>query len=773
MEKELKVQVVCVTYNHKDYIGEALDSFLMQKTNFKFEVLVGDNGSTDGTSEIVAEYAQKYPDIIKHFRREPNIGCLENFMDLCDRVTAPYAAFCDGDDYWVDENKLQTQYDFMEANADVNICCHKTKIQADESWSLYEHYLKQKEPFVIPQENRAPAEKKLTVANVINEWPHTSSFFIRWDKKVKIPENLKKDGIMGDMPLVFLYLGEGHLYVINKIMSFYRRHKNGVFYSNVSQTDFFLQTKLEYFKVFTTIIEYFKDNYHSAHIACLEARLLREIENYINAIVKEDRWDLLIKLKEEYPDVYWEAKRLIREYRARLTFLKCLGRKNVDLLKDAKVLKRYIKPYLSLIRRNRKTAKSIEKAFYKGVGFVAYWLFALVPKKKNLWVFSGFKKMAYMDNSKYFYEYCVQNHPEIQAVWLTKNAEVKKHLQENKMPVYRMNSFKGFWTMIRANLAFSDHFKMSDYSPRYGWNARTKLVQLWHGSGLKDMRARGDTIPNTTVPGARLSSDIIIDKQKDSLLVKIRKSVKYIFLAPFRELYEQYYAILCPSDFFVEMFAGSWKTPEKSHIKCGFPRNDILCKKVVNDKRKIIYAPTYRWKPVNEVKIIDNFIEALPRLNAFLEKSDSEFVLRLHPHTWRNYETKIESALRKYPRITRDHDKDVYAVLNTYSILITDYSSIICDFMLTNNRVIHFPFDYEDLTPDELSFNLPYFENCAGPVAYTWDDLIKEMGACFDGPNKYEDDYVRMREKYFASPYGGANSSERLVSILKQDLAIK
>lgn len=65
----------------------------MQKTNFGYEVLVGDDSSTDGTSEIVAEYAKKYPDIIKHIKRSSNIGALENFMDICDRVTSKYAHF--------------------------------------------------------------------------------------------------------------------------------------------------------------------------------------------------------------------------------------------------------------------------------------------------------------------------------------------------------------------------------------------------------------------------------------------------------------------------------------------------------------------------------------------------------------------------------------------------------------------------------------------------------------------------------------------------------
>ena len=345
-KKEIKVQVVCVTYNQKEYIKEALDSFIMQKTNFGYEVLVGDDGSTDGTSEIVAEYAKKYPDIIKHIKRSSNIGALENFMDICDRVTSKYAAFCDGDDFWTNENKLQKQYDFMESNNDVNICAHKTKIQADKEWSLYDYYAKQ--DFIQPNEDNIPSKNRLILSDIVYEWPHTSSLFIRWNN-IEIPANLKTDGFIGDMPMILLHMGQGHLYILNEVMSVYRRGVSGVFNNKISMDDHFLNTRLEYFKILTTCIDYYIKHYDSFCINKLQGRLWTEAKNYANAIIGNDRWDLLTSLEKQYPEVYQMTKNLFYGFNIRLNQVNILGKENADLLNNRKILK-ILNPFISFIR---------------------------------------------------------------------------------------------------------------------------------------------------------------------------------------------------------------------------------------------------------------------------------------------------------------------------------------------------------------------------------------------------------------------------------------
>lgn len=124
--KDILVSVVCLSYNHEKYIRDALDGFVMQKTNFGFEVIIHDDASTDNTIVIIKEYAEKYPDIIKPiFEKEnqyskPGGDILGKTIMACQ---GKYLAFCEGDDYWIDPNKLQKQVDYLEEHPECSLCC--------------------------------------------------------------------------------------------------------------------------------------------------------------------------------------------------------------------------------------------------------------------------------------------------------------------------------------------------------------------------------------------------------------------------------------------------------------------------------------------------------------------------------------------------------------------------------------------------------------------------------------------------------------------------
>lgn len=134
-----KVSVIVVTYQHANFIKTCLDGILMQKTNFDFEILLGEDASTDGTREICIEYAEKYPDRIKLFlhKRENNINILGptgrfNFIYNFFCAKGKYIALCEGDDYWTDPKKLQKQVDFLEEKSNYSFCFHTiTKVDVN------------------------------------------------------------------------------------------------------------------------------------------------------------------------------------------------------------------------------------------------------------------------------------------------------------------------------------------------------------------------------------------------------------------------------------------------------------------------------------------------------------------------------------------------------------------------------------------------------------------------------------------------------------------
>lgn len=129
---EPKVSVHIITYQHINYICEAIDSVLMQETDFPFEIIIGDDESTDGTREICIEYAEKYPDKIRLFlhKRENNIAIMGNRSHVFQytfnsfQLRGDYVAVCSGDDYWTDPLKLQKQCKFLEENAGYSYCYH-------------------------------------------------------------------------------------------------------------------------------------------------------------------------------------------------------------------------------------------------------------------------------------------------------------------------------------------------------------------------------------------------------------------------------------------------------------------------------------------------------------------------------------------------------------------------------------------------------------------------------------------------------------------------
>ncbi len=156
MGNNVEVSIVCNTYNHGKYIRDALNGFVMQKTDFKYEILVHDDASTDDTADIIREFEEKYPDLIKPIYQKEN-QYHKVFSILCQfqypRVKGNYIAMCEGDDYWTDPLKLQKQYDSLKAHPGIDICAHSSDLINAEDGSLQGKVHHYDEVTVIPVED--------------------------------------------------------------------------------------------------------------------------------------------------------------------------------------------------------------------------------------------------------------------------------------------------------------------------------------------------------------------------------------------------------------------------------------------------------------------------------------------------------------------------------------------------------------------------------------------------------------------------------------------
>ncbi|OGF26990.1 hypothetical protein A2331_02735 [Candidatus Falkowbacteria bacterium RIFOXYB2_FULL_34_18] len=147
----MKASACIIVYNHEKYIRECLDSALSQKVNFDYEIVVCEDKSTDNTREIVKEYANKYPDKIKLYLNETNLGLIGNWEKSMKSCQGEYIAICEGDDYWTDPYKIQKQVDFMEQNQDYTLTVHNS-IVVDEKSKFIRNQCNKDKDETIPTE---------------------------------------------------------------------------------------------------------------------------------------------------------------------------------------------------------------------------------------------------------------------------------------------------------------------------------------------------------------------------------------------------------------------------------------------------------------------------------------------------------------------------------------------------------------------------------------------------------------------------------------------
>jgi glycosyltransferase involved in cell wall biosynthesis len=126
MNKDFKISIFCLVYNHEPYLKDCIEGFLMQRCNFNFEIVVGEDCSSDRSREILLDYHKKFPGKFKLLLHDQNVGAIQNQNLTLNACDGKYIALCEGDDYWTDPYKLQKQVDFLEANEDYSVCAAKS-----------------------------------------------------------------------------------------------------------------------------------------------------------------------------------------------------------------------------------------------------------------------------------------------------------------------------------------------------------------------------------------------------------------------------------------------------------------------------------------------------------------------------------------------------------------------------------------------------------------------------------------------------------------------
>jgi len=286
------VTIRCLTYNHAKYLGQTIDSFLNQVTSFPFEIVIHDDASTDGTTDILREYAKRFPNIIvpiiqtENQYNKPHSNIRKTINE---KIRGKYVALCEGDDYWTDVNKLQIQVDFMEKHPNCVLSMHNGRLYNEKKNKLEKKINPYRSSgFLKPID--VLVEKKM--------FPPTASIMYVADIEKKRPEVVFKAPV-GDRPLRMFFLTKGDIYYSDKCMCVYRYNQgSGSFGSRVKANP---QYALD---VYERMISFY-DRYdeYTNHKYQNEMNLLRSKEeyNYYNRIGEKDKASKTIYFTTYYP----------------------------------------------------------------------------------------------------------------------------------------------------------------------------------------------------------------------------------------------------------------------------------------------------------------------------------------------------------------------------------------------------------------------------------------------------------------------------------------
>ncbi len=213
------VTICIITYNHERSIAQAIDSVLMQVIDFKVEIIIADDCSTDKTRDILSAFRSKHPGIIQLILQQRNVGAAQNWLDLLNAPSSKYIAYFEGDDFWTDAQKLQKQVDFLEKNLAYSGCFHETNILNE---------IDRSDNKIIA----AGITEDISAEDTLSQFAlfHTSSLMFRRNALI-LPDWISKVA-SGDMALFSILSASGPLKKIPGIMSTYRKHPAGI-----TQTD--------------------------------------------------------------------------------------------------------------------------------------------------------------------------------------------------------------------------------------------------------------------------------------------------------------------------------------------------------------------------------------------------------------------------------------------------------------------------------------------------------------------------------------------------------
>jgi len=375
------------------------------------------------------------------------------------------------------------------------------------------------------------------------------------------------------------------------------------------------------------------------------------------------------------------------------------------------------------------------------IGYIV-WLFSLLsPRSKKIWVFGSFRG-TFADNAKYLFIHVSRYQKIIYPVWISFKNETVRQVRSMGLQAYSIFSLKGLYYALRGGYYFFNAYT-SDIC--YFTSGHTVAVNLWHGVGLKKI-------------------EFCIDKGP-MYNRYVRKTFKERFYYP--QVYRRPDYFISSTDFQTEKFAQAFRINKQQCLNVGYPRNDILLasekdrwdwicsfetketialiQKLKTYHQVYVYMPTWRE---SQRTLFADYLD-LEVLNALMKAKNDLIILKPHANTIIEHKERLS----RYTHVCLlDNSVDIYPLLPYSHVLITDYSSILYDYLLMDNkRVILYLYDYDEYVKDR-DFNYPFMGNVVGEIAYSFSELVKTINKnLYDGKQ-----YAVIRQKFWGDYRGNA-----------------
>lgn len=327
-------------------------------------------------------------------------------------------------------------------------------------------------------------------------------------------------------------------------------------------------------------------------------------------------------------------------------------------------------------------------------------------RNKRIWVFGGWEGEHYDDNSRYLFEFVNEKHPEISAIWLTKNSATAKQVKIKGFKAYTFYSKEGIIAAFNAGVAIYSH-GLIDFG-QFPLVGGAKIVSLWHGVGFKK-------IYNAKYKGFKLYA---------------KKILSLFFSWTARDI------TTVTSEYTLQQFQHIFGLNSNNMFITGQPRNDVLFKplskakvleslKISSDKKIILYMPTYR-KPSLGKEYMDGIINVLyrsPILDDFLKSENAVFLVKLHPLTPHiSIHNRDNFKILDYGSVKNNQE-----LLAVSDVMITDYSSCFVDFALLNRPIIFFVPDEEQFVSQSEGLDDDFFRISALNSAKTVEEFVDKL----------------------------------------------